>query len=138
MICGVLLPVWNKIGGSGLVRRVTAEDGTVYLGRLIGDGFVRPTLVALGAETDDAWTAKEAADAVLSGKKLKLSNGWRLVRSRVGEERRIEVAYRPVDARELRRFDLFEEIIAYKTRFFVPIGNERVMSELLEAHPVVG
>lgn len=138
MICGVLLPVWNKIGGSGLVRRVTAEDGTVYLGRLIGDGFVRPTLVALGADTDDAWTAKEAADAVLSGKKLQLSNGWRLVRSRVGEDRRIEVAYKPVDARELQRFGLHEEIIAYKTRFFVPVGDERVMSELLDAHPVVG
>lgn len=137
LICGVLLPVWDRIDATWRVYRVVAEDGTTFLGRVILPGRVRSTLARLGVSCDDAWTPREAMDTVLSGEPVALANGWGLRRAILGDGPRVELVNWRYDQRQ-RLLDLGvrQEIIGYKTRFFIPTKDEAVMAKVLDTAPV--
>lgn len=137
LLTGVLLPIWDRIKGAGMVYRISTEEGRNYLGRIVSAAWVRSTLRALGATTD-AWTPAEAEASILSGQPLTLANGWKLIRARVSGEYRIEVSgpgYSHFS--RLREMGLILESINYKQRAFIPVGNIDVMSSLLATHPIV-
>ena len=137
LVVGVILPIWDRLGGSGQVYRVTVSDGRQFLGRLIHGGKVRSTLAKLGAAINRAWTAQEAIDAVLAAETLSLVNGWVLKRARVAGEYRIELTgptYQHL--KPLEKLGVIAETYAYKTRLYVPYGSDAVMAALLTQHPV--
>jgi hypothetical protein len=137
LLTGVLLPIWDRLKGAGMVYRVKTEGNVTYLGRIISTAWIRATLRALGANTAP-WTPDEAVEAVLAGQQLDLANGWKLGRARVSGEYRIEVIgpeYRHFVG--LRQMGMFVEVINYKSRVFMPIQNEAVVHALLGEHPIV-
>lgn len=137
LICGVLLPVWDRLDAGGRVFRVIDETGAQYLGRLIHPGRVRSTLAKLGADLNTAWTPEEAIDAVLTDVRLDLVNGWKLKRARVNGEYRIEVVgFQPSDIKRLADLGCRREIVQYATRLFVPTADASVMTALLRVAPV--
>jgi hypothetical protein len=137
LICGVLLPVWDRIDGSWKVFRVTDEDGNQYLGRMIDVGRVRRTLTRLGADVAQPWQASEVQEAVLANQSIPLANGWALKRARLANQWRIEVTgWAPAEMPHLRDLGLMTEYLNYKHRAFVPVDSPHAMNILLDAHPV--
>ena len=76
----------------------------------------------------------------MAGARADLANGWRLGRRRVAGEWRIEVTGPDLAAmRELEADGVFAEIHAFRTRFFVPVGERAagVLQALTEHRPVI-
>lgn len=82
----------------------------------------------------DAWSAVADGDSA-----LQLADGLKLRRVRVMHEHRVELTGFTEGMRDrLRAMGLFSEIIAWKLRFFVPVGarGEEILGHLLERHPL--
>jgi hypothetical protein len=65
----------------------------------------------------------------------------RLRRVRVMNDYRVELSGFTEGMRDrLRAFDLFSEIIAWKPRFFVPVGDagREVFARLIERYAIIG
>ena len=72
---------------------------------------------------------------------LQLANGPQLRRQRVMSEYCVELTGFSEGMRDrLRAIGLFSEIIAWKLRFFVPVGaaGEEILARLIERHAIVG
>ncbi len=140
-LTGILLPIWDRVTGHPQVKRLLTDDGEQILGREIPDEMVRDTLKSLGASVETPQlTPAEALAKVLEGKtQLQLANGWKLKRSQVQGESRVElVGPSFVNHSVLESLGVFRERIASKTRYFIPTGNnaETVMAELLKESPI--
>lgn len=124
---GLLLPIWGALPKEDLtVNRIVDKSGASWLGRHVHDLYVDATLEKLGvarkAQTDPA----KIAAAILGGGTWKAPHphNFMIRTARVNGSRRIEI----VDAEaaripELKAKGCFTEIIAYKTRVFVPLGG---------------
>ena len=124
---GLLLPIWGALPKEDLtVNRIVDRSGASWLGRHVHDLYVDATLEKLGvarkAQTDPA----KIAAAILGGGTWKAPHplNFTIRTSRVNGSRRIEI----VDAEaaripELKAKGCFTEIIAYKTRVFVPLDR---------------
>jgi len=131
MITGTILPIWDRLPtGQVRVMRVRTDDGRVYLGRIIPENVLDITLGRLGANRKQQnLTPQEAVKKVLEeGYSLNLANGWRIIRRRVSDEYRIEIAGEDLwrYAENLKREGVFTEKINYATRYFIPTGNDAV------------
>ena len=141
MITGALLPIWDRVPSGGMVRRLQTEGGQQHLGLIVGNNKIRETLKKLGALEKPSLTPQQAADAVLKGEKLELSNGWILERRVVGKEPRIEITgpgHRDIGT--LRSEGVLIETIQYRERFFIPTGKDaaKVMATVVEFREIVG
>lgn len=127
LITGALLPIWDRLRGKPRVYRMITDDGEQLLGRVIPDDAIDATLSALGAnvEKQDV-TAAQGAELVESGKAaLKLSNDWKIQRAIVGGEARIEIVGPDISyQKQLEADGVFIERINYKTRWFIPTGEQ--------------
>ena len=144
MLTGALLPIWNSLPqeGSTKVKRLIAEDGSVYLGRVISkdmiDGVLRS--FAIG-RTMEVFTGQQVMDkAIKNGVRFQLTNDRvQIYRSRVSGEWRLEV-YQPYNAWYLtRRYPgIIQERISYRDRYFIPVGEKGipVLEKLLSDNPV--
>lgn len=144
MLTGALLPIWNSLPqeGSTKVKRLIAEDGSVYLGRVISkdmiDGVLRS--FAIG-RTMEVFTGQQVMDkAIQNGVRFQLTNDRvQIYRSRVSNEWRLEI-FQPYNAWYLtRRYPgIIQERIAYRDRFFIPVGEKGIpiLSKLLQDNPV--
>lgn len=132
---GLLLPIWGALPKEDLtVNRIVDKSGASWLGRHVHDLYVDATLEKLGvarkAQTDPA----KIAAAILGGGTWKAPHplNFTIRTSRVNGSRRIEI----VDAEaaripELKVRGCFTEIIAYKTRVFVPLdGAEAIIASI--------
>lgn len=146
MITGVILPIWNRLHGHTQVRRTITNEGEQILGRVIPTTQVAATLANLGVREDGTssrpnLTPQQAVDAVLDdGATLKLENGWRIKRSRVQNEQRIElIGPNFVHHGELDSDGIKREVIGGKPRYFVPVGDNaaRVMEAITKTRPIV-
>ena len=133
---GLLLPVWNKLPGDFVeVWRVTDGNGTAHLGRLVGEADLGNLASQLGIRIDItldmpsilAALAKPGARTQLPGSELVLASAL------VNNGRRIEIKhYEPTRLAWYKSLGCFTEIIAYKTRLFVPIDQaERIIDALV-------
>ena len=144
MLTGALLPIWNSLPqeGSTKVKRLIAEDGSVYLGRVINkdmiDGVLRS--FAIG-RTMEVFTGQQVMDkAIQNGVRFQLTNDRvQIYRSRVSGEWRLEV-FQPHNAWYLtRRYPgIIQERISYRDRFFIPVGEKGIpiLEKLLKDNPV--
>jgi predicted RNA methylase len=132
---GLLLPIWGALPKEDLtVNRIVDKSGASWLGRHVHDLYIDATLEKLGvarkAQTDPA----KIAAAILGGGTWKAPHplGFTIRTARVNGSRRIEI----VDAEaaripELKAKGCFTEIIAYKTRVFVPVdGAEAIIASI--------
>jgi hypothetical protein len=129
---GLLLPIWGALPKEDLtVNRIVDKSGTSWLGRHVHDLYVDATLEKLGVNRTVPTDPDKIAAAVMGGGTWKAPHplNFTIRTSRVNGSRRIEI----VDAEaaripELKAKGCFTEIIAYKTRVFVPVD---VASEIL-------
>ena len=144
MITGALLPVWNKLPQDGNIKamRITATDGTQYLGRVIPSKQIDAVLRSLGASKSSIkkqYTGKELYSAVMDKAQAVSFDGlygatWTVSRRRVSGENRLEVTGRNLFAFKEKYPDVFTETIQYKQRYFIPTGSkgEEILGKLAE------
>jgi len=134
IVSGLLLPIWKHLPmHNPRVYRFTTDDGQALIGRLVEPG----QLHALAVEDNAAVTPEQAWRHITAGGVFDLPAGGRLKRVRVMGEQRIELTDFDADALpRLKTMGLFSEIIAWKTRLFVPTGDEgpKVVERLLGRH----
>ena len=124
---GLLLPIWGALPKEDLtVNRIVDKSGTSWLGRHVHDLYVDATLEKLGVNRTVPTDPDKIAAAVMGGGTWKAPHplNFTIRTSRVNGSRRIEI----VDAEaaripELKAKGCFTEIIAYKTRVFVPLDR---------------
>lgn len=137
LISGVLLPVWDKLPTENVkIYRVLA-DGEMLLGRVIPENQIDETLRRLGqTRAKEKYSNTQLLDMVIKGnKKIMLSKGWYLKRSRVSNENRIElisssgIPYSIVSSLT-NKGAIFTERINYSTRYFVPVDSEKALDDI--------
>ena len=132
---GLLLPVWNRLPDDDVrVWRISDEQGNSLLGRIVSPaGFEKL------AQSFDITMAIALSPAELiagargyDGVAIPSLPGTRLQRVHVNGEARLEVKDFPPARREwLKSLGCFTEIIAYKTRLFVPTNHaEDILSAI--------
>lgn len=121
---GLLLPVWNRLPDDDVrVWRITDAAGTAILGRIISPaGFEKlaaafDITMALALSPEEiVLAARDEAGAAIPG-----LEPARLRRARVNGEVRLELKDFPPAGREwLLSLGCFSEIIAFRTRLFMP------------------
>lgn len=141
LLTGVLLPIWDRIQGRPRVVRMLTDDGEQLLGRIIDPESVSSTLRGLGVEGEaPKVSASEVVNNLKAGRnEYVLGNDWRLKRSLVQHEPRIEIVGPSFEHNgELKSIGIFWERVGFKTRYFVPVGEnqEEIINQLITDHPV--
>lgn len=142
MITGALLPIWNKLPEDGVVKamRLTAEDGSQYLGRIISPKQIDSVLRQLGVTGGNTkqYTGKEVYNAVMDKAQTVVFNGiyggtLTAVRRRVSGENRIELLGGNLFSLKSKYPDIIAETIQFKNRYFVPTGTkgEAILSDMV-------
>lgn len=142
LITGMLLPVWDRISGQANVYRLQDTEGRRHLGRLLSRDEYNQTRDNLGLDREvPQYTPAEALAAVRKGRKLTLSGGYVLEPRRVSNEVRVELSGEAValELENLKKHGAFTEIIAYRPRVFVPVGDKGVsfLERMLAQHPLI-
>jgi len=134
---GLLLPVWGALPKEDLtVMRILDENGNGWLGRRIPDIYVEGVLNRLGVSDRVAIAPDKLAQAIIAGRShtLKHPLNATIRTSRVNGQKRLEIA--GIEAAQLpglKAMGCFTEIIAYKTRVFIPLdGASAIICKLLE------
>lgn len=122
---GLLLPVWEALPKTSLdVIRIVDAEGTSWLGRQIPETDVEATLKHLGASRTSETDISKIIPAIISGATYTAPHPINLTfkTSRVNHQQRIEVTgATPAQLPALKASGAFTEIIAYKTRVFIPL-----------------
>lgn len=124
---GLLLPVWGALPKEDLtVMRILDAAGNGWLGRRIPDIYVERVLDRLGVSDRVAIAPEKLTQAILAGRSYTLKHPLNatIKTSRVNGQKRLEIA--GADAAQLSGFKAmgcFTEIIAYKTRVFLPLDT---------------
>lgn len=147
MITGALLPIWNKLPEDGVVKamRLTAEDGTQYLGRIIPPKQIDSVLRQLDVKGGDkkTYTGKEVYSAVIDKAQTVVFNGlyggtMSVVRRRVSGENRMEILGGNLFSLKSKYPDIIQENIQFRNRYFIPTGakGEAILSDMIETYKV--
>jgi hypothetical protein len=128
---GLLLPIWNKLPRDQVrVWRIADRDGASYLGRLVPDADLGELAERLGVNiTIDVAPAALVQAANNPGRRVNIpGTELILVSSLVNGSRRIELkGYAPERLDWYKSLGLFTEIIAYKTRLFIPVDRAELI-----------
>ena len=143
MLTGALLPIWNSLPqeGNTRVKRLVANDGSTYLGRVIEKDRIDSVLRRFSLDrTREVFTAQQVMDKALqSGVRFQLENSRaEIFRSRVSGEWRLEITQQ--NAWYLTRSypGIIQERIQYRDRYFIPVGEKgtALLEKLLSDNPV--
>ena len=138
LVTGLLLPIWHLLPDHKMrIRRLTTDDGERLLGRVLShaEAAVFRRTCGLGSTT---LSAEEVKSALLElGTSFPLVNGWRLTRRKIMGLDRIEIEG-PAgdDVPRLKHMGCVTEIISWRTRVFVPLGDIDVLATVLERCPI--
>ncbi len=141
LVTGVLLPVWKRLPETDVsVYRLTTDDGTNLIGRVLSPGQVDAVRMRLGLGRDDAaarMTPAERMRELLARRcKYLLDGDLVLAGRRHMGTMRVEVEHRdPESVERLKALGCRSEIVQYRTRVYVP--DAAAMGRLIEAYPVV-
>ena len=132
---GLLLPVWNRLPDDDVrVWRISDEQGNSLLGRIVSPAGFEKLAQSFGITMAIALSPAEliAGARGYDGVAIPSLPGTRLQRVHVNGEARLEVKDFPPARREwLKSLGCFTEIIAYKTRLFVPTNHaEDILSAI--------
>ena len=140
LITGAMIPIWKKLSDSyPKIWRITTDDGREFLGRLLKDNEAARLLKELNIKLEKKSYTPETFKEKLNpqGTVATMAQGDKIKFSRVNGERLIEVI--PVDwvrARTLTGKGLIEKIIASKTRYFIPNGNDELLDDYINGRIV--
>ena len=133
MITGALLPIWNKLPTEGTTKamRITASDGTQYLGRIIPPKQIDAVLRGLGVKGTSVkkeYSGTDLYSAIMDKAQVAVFNGMyggtlTVARRRVSGENRLEVSGGNLFSLKNKYLGVFSETIQYKTRYFIPSGD---------------
>ncbi len=134
---GLLLPIWNKLPGDFVqVWRIIDAAGTAHLGRIVLEADLGELSKTLGVTIDVEVHVPAIVEALerANAKVLLPKTDLTLVTANVNDSRRIEIkGFSPERLHWYKSLGMFTEIIAYKTRLFVPPAEaERIITALLE------
>ena len=141
LIGGAVLPVWGKLPKDNTrIYRVLTDDGNMIIGRVLQPSKVDETLRRLGAaRTAQKNDLTDAIKQIKAGGTVTLDNGWRITKSRVSNENRIEIrGPLMADLNTLKNMGVFTERIAYTTRFFIPYDTNtaEVLGRIVNSYPI--
>ena len=143
LITGALLPIWDRLPQEHVrVMRLKLDTGEKLLGRLIPDKSLNGVLKKLNVDkANAAYTPEQAVNAILdNGETITLANDWTLKRVKTQGMDRIEVTGETLWRFEtqLEQSGALIERISYKTRVFIPTGDDgiAVMKEILAISPI--
>ena len=135
---GLLLPIWSNLPRDYLeVNRIVDQQGRSWLGRLVHDADVPELLKTFGIANSVIPTEGFILKTLHGKRTVELERPFNatIKHARVAGEMRIELVGAPADQLDwLKSIGCFTEIIAYRTRVFLPASNPRpVISALLAA-----
>jgi hypothetical protein len=141
VVVGLLLPVWKQFPEENTrVYRLQTDCGQRLIGRLVSSATAAALKEALLSELP-ALSAAEAADMIIRDNTgLILRGGLTLKRSLVMGRHRIElVGFSDLDVQRLKSLGLISEIIAWKLRLFVPVGDDaaKILGRLFDLYPLL-
>lgn len=136
LVTGLLLPIWRSLPENNpRVYRLQSDDGERVIGRMISQIEMEALCRNLGINAPEI-SADDAWGLVGDGKvTAHLTDGLSLRRVRVMNEYRIElIGFTSGLVEALKARGLFSEIINWKLRLFVPIGDtgKAVFDRLLD------
>ncbi|KOX43850.1 methylase [Streptomyces purpurogeneiscleroticus] len=142
VVTGLLLPIWDRLPGIDMrVYRLVTDAGERIVGRVVEPEDLTVTRQRLDLGAGAAMAPADAWTAVSEGRaSLHLSGNLQIRRARVMHEERIELTGFTDSARAgLKALGLFSEVIAYRTRLFLPTGSNggAILAALLERHPLL-
>lgn len=144
LITGALLPIWDRIPGDPKIKRIVTDTGQSMMGRVIPEKDVEGVLQNLGSTREgvarEEITIADAGSALQQGAAIRLANGWRIAPRRVSGEERFELlGAGSNNFKILREQGAFIEIIAHRSRVFIPTGpaGHDVFSRIAASNPVV-
>jgi P-loop containing NTP hydrolase pore-1/C-terminal domain on Strawberry notch homologue len=140
LVTGTILPGWHLLNNARpTVYRLTLPDGQPILGRVVQAKDLVKLTQALGVASTVQLTPAQILRAVMEQREVFQFDGLdtlTLKQSRVNGHNRLEII--GVHASRLPAYKglgCFTEIIGYKTRLFVPMGQgEAVIADILEHH----
>ena len=140
LITGLLLPLWTHLPAERMrVYRLRTDDGVALLGRLVAAEQLRGLCTALGVAGAPAASPEELwRDVIDENSVLDLAGGARLKRVTVAGDQRCElIDYRHTDLDTLKHVGCFTEIIAWRTRVFVPVSDDgpAILGRVLDLYP---
>ena len=145
MVVGAVLPIWDRLKTSGVMKvsRTQTTDGQRLLGMVIADkdiGDIRRRLNVTSPAS--RLTPEQVMARILQGDTAELANGWKLTRSRVSNDLRIELLAGGLSMpsiREITGMGVIGERINWKERYFVPTGQDGVpvLQALFKSKPLI-
>ena len=141
LVTGLLLPVWQKLPRKGCrIFRLTTTEGERLIGRLIKHDDLAELRAAFGLDAKDGALSPEAAIELLlsEARPIRLRDGLTLRKARVMGRDRVELTgFGESSVPALKALGLVSEIIAWRLRLFVPLGEgcEAILSRLFEHAP---
>ncbi|MBI1980904.1 MAG: strawberry notch C-terminal domain-containing protein, partial [Methylocystis sp.] len=141
IVTGLLLPVWNRLPDeTARVYRLQTDEDERIIGRLVSPASAAALADTFGAEAP-ALSPNELIAAVMrDGASLVLAEGLVLKRSLVMNRQRLElVGFSDGMVERLKALGLGSEIIAWKLRLFVPLGDEaaKIVARILDVYPLL-
>lgn len=149
LIGGAILPLWDRIKGEAVglkVSRATTDAGERVVGMEIPEGKLGPVLRAIGVSRSFRSPEEVFQGVLRGGSEVRLAGGLllRRVAFRGGDAIELRASGGGAPPRtlagELRRWGLGEEIVDFRSRWFVPTDEERgvaALERLLDRHPVL-
>lgn len=132
---GLLLPIWSALPSDHLaVNRIADQHGNSWLGRLVFDKHVVQLYTKLGIAKTDDLPIDAIASSVLSGRAVDVVRPFPMTirRAIVNGKQRVEIVDAPQPQHAwLKSIGCFSEIIAYKTRIFVPATEAQIVLDRL-------
>nr|WP_246716495.1 MULTISPECIES: strawberry notch family protein [unclassified Methylocystis] len=141
IVTGLLLPIWNRLPDeTARVYRLQTDEGERIIGRLVSPASAA-ALVEILSDEAPALSPNEALAAVMQdGASLVLAEGLVLKRSLVMNRQRLELtSFSDSLVERLKALGLVSEIIAWKLRLFVPLGEEgaKIIARILDRYPLL-
>lgn len=125
LVTGLLLPIWRRLPeANARVYRLQSDDGERIIGRMLTPIEVEAFCRNIGMEAPKL-SAEDAWGLINEGKvTAHLADGLVLRRVRVMNEHRVElIGFTSGMVDVLKARGLFSEIISWKLRLFVPVGE---------------
>jgi C-terminal domain on Strawberry notch homologue/P-loop containing NTP hydrolase pore-1 len=135
LITGILLPVWKRLQSDKVqVCRLQTDDGSTLLGRMVDSSQIHKVFANFGLDIASTPTPELIITHVLGSlTPHRFSNGMELRSSLVMGNQRLElIGFREGQKDRLKAMGCMGEIISYRYRLFVPIGENapRIIAQL--------
>ena len=139
LINGLLLPIWDRLPAENMrIYRLETDSGERAIGRLVTQQQMINVYARLGLDCDITLSAEDVARSVMDQRNsLSLISGYQLRRSLVMGKPRLElIGAEPNTLAAFKAMGCFTEMIQWKTRLFIPLGNIETLERVLAKHPV--